>query len=130
MRRTISRPAGDTGALGERAAAAYFRRKGYRIVGANVRCRFGEIDLIVSDEVYLVFAEVKTRSPGSLSFPREAVDARKQERIIKTALLYLSRHPTALQPRFDVVEVTAGDGTDFSHWKINHLPDAFSAPPF
>ena len=43
-------------------AAAYLKKKGYRILEANFRCRFGEIDLIARDGAYLVFIEVKYRS--------------------------------------------------------------------
>lgn len=117
----------DTGALGERAAAAYLRQHGYAIIGANVRTRFGEIDLIASDETYLAFVEVKTRAQNARLLPREAVDCRKQTRIIKTALLYLSTHPSPLQPRFDVMEVVTGVGGDFSRCTIRHIPNAFSA---
>ena len=43
-------------------AAAYLKRKGYRILEQNFRCRQGEIDLIARDGGYLVFIEVKYRS--------------------------------------------------------------------
>ncbi|MFT9076373.1 YraN family protein [Ethanoligenens sp.] len=118
----------DIGALGERTAAAYLRRNGYAIVGANVRTRFGEIDIIASNKAYLAFVEVKTRAENARFLPREAVDIRKQARIVKTALLYLTAHPTPLQPRFDVIEVISGTDGDFSRCTIRHLPNAFSAP--
>ena len=39
----------STGKWGEDQAEKYLRRKGYRTVARNWSCRFGEIDLIVSD---------------------------------------------------------------------------------
>ena len=50
------------GPWGEARAADYLRKKGYEIVGANYRCRFGEIDLIAQKGRYLVFVEVKLRA--------------------------------------------------------------------
>lgn len=116
--------ANATGPKGEEAAARFFIRKGYRIRERNYRCRFGEIDIVAEVDGYLVFAEVKTRKEGSLLLPREAVDARKQARLIKTALFYLSCHaPENLQPRFDVVEVFTRAG---SIAEINLLENAFT----
>ncbi|ADU26021.1 YraN family protein [Ethanoligenens harbinense] len=117
----------DIGALGERAAAVWLREHGYTIVGANVRTRFGEIDLIAEDGTCLAFVEVKTRAPNARFLPREAVDARKQARIVRTALLYLSTHTTPLQPRFDVMEILPGAGGDFARCTIRHIPNAFTA---
>ena len=51
----------NLGAAGEKAAAKYLRRRGYRIVARNYRCRGGEIDLIALDADTIVFVEVKTR---------------------------------------------------------------------
>ena len=42
-----------------------------------------------------------------------------------TAELYLSEHPTALQPRFDVAEVYAPQGTETVHPEINYIENAF-----
>ena len=42
-----------------------------------------------------------------------------------TAALYLSWHPTELQPRFDVIEIYAPQGTQTANPEINHLEDAF-----
>ena len=62
------------------------------------------------------------------SFGREArefVDYRKQERLRTTAAFYLAEHETALQPRFDVIEIYAPDGVATRAPVINHLEDAF-----
>lgn len=113
------------GPWGEAQAADYLRRKGYTLVAANYRCRFGEIDLIVKNRRYLVFVEVKLRKSAGFAQAREFVDSRKQQRIRATASMYLSRYPTSLQPRFDVIEIYAPQGMETKKLTINHLEDAF-----
>ena len=114
------------GAWGEALAAEYLRKKHYQILACGYRCRFGEIDLIVSNRRYLVFVEVKLRKSGDFALAREFVNYKKQERIRLTASLFLSQHSTRLQPRFDVIEIYAPEGTDTVHPEIHHLEDAFS----
>ena len=116
---------GTKGAWGEECAAAYLRRRGYRILARNYSCRFGEIDIIASNRQYLVFCEVKLRKSADFAAAREFVDARKQQRLRTTALLYLSQHETPLQPRFDVIEIYAPDGTQTRRPQITHMEDAF-----
>ena len=113
------------GAWGEATAAEYLRRKHYKIVAVNFRCRVGEIDLIAADRSYLAFVEVKLRKDADFAQAREFVDWRKQKRIRSTAALYLSWHPTDLQPRFDVIEIYAPQGMQTVTPVINHLEDAF-----
>ena len=69
----------------EKLAARYLEQKGMDILELNYRCRTGEIDIIARDGEYLVFVEVKYRSGASFGDPSEAVTAKKQERIRKTA---------------------------------------------
>lgn len=114
-----------TGAWGEALAAEYLRKKRYKLVAANYRSRFGEIDLIVSDRKYLVFVEVKLRKSDRFAAAAEFVDLRKQNRIRSTAAIYLSEHETVLQPRFDVIEIYAPNGTSTEHPVIHHMEDAF-----
>ena len=114
-----------TGAWGEALAAEYLRKKRYKIVAAGYRSRFGEIDLIAENKKFLVFAEVKLRKSGDFARAMEYVDTRKQDRLRTTASLYLSQHPTRLQPRFDVIEIYAPEGTETSRPEINHMEDAF-----
>ena len=113
------------GAWGEAQAAAYLRKRHYRIVAAGYRCRYGEIDLIVSNREFLVFVEVKLRKTDKFAAAREFVDLHKQNRIRTTAAMYLSQNPTQLQPRFDVIEIYAPEGTDTVCPEIYHLEDAF-----
>lgn len=113
------------GAWGEALAAEYLRKKRYNILATGYRSRFGEIDLIAANRRYLVFVEVKLRKSADFARAVEYVDHRKQERIRTTASIYLSQYPTALQPRFDVIEIYAPEGMDTRRPEINHLEDAF-----
>ena len=113
------------GRFGERAAADYLKKQHYRIVGMNYACRLGEIDLIAESRDYIVFVEVKLRRDDSFAAAREFVTAAKQNRIRKTALLWLSQNPTEKQPRFDVIEIYAPEGEKSKQLRINHIENAF-----
>ncbi len=114
-----------TGRWGEALAAEFLCKKRYQLVAANYSCRFGEIDLIVKNRKYVVFVEVKLRRSDRFARASEYVDAHKQERLRRTASLWLSQNETCLQPRFDVVEIYAPEGTDTVRPVINHMEDAF-----
>lgn len=113
------------GAWGESLAAAYLTKKKYVVEASGFRCRYGEIDLIVSNKKFLVFCEVKLRKTDSFAQAQEFVDTYKQNRIRTTADYYLSKYPTALQPRFDVIEIYAPDGVATAKPVINHMEGAF-----
>ena len=106
-------------------AAAYLQKKRYKLLATGYRCRFGEIDLIVSNRKYIAFVEVKLRRSDKFANAMEFVDQRKQNRIRTTAEIYLSKYPTELQPRFDVIEIYAPQGIDTQKPLIHHLEDAF-----
>ena len=113
------------GAWGESIAADFLAKKKYKIVAMNYRCRFGEIDIIAENRKYLAFVEVKLRKSNKFAAAAEFVDCYKQERLRTTAELYLSENPTKLQPRFDVIEIYAPEGTLTKTPTIHHLEDAF-----
>ena len=113
------------GRWGEDRAADFLRDKGYRITDANWQCRFGEIDLIAEDGTCLCFVEVKLRKSAAYGSAAAFVDRRKQDRLRTAATLYLSRHPTQLQPRFDVIEIYAPQGEKTARPEIIHLENAF-----
>ena len=95
-----------TGSAGEATAARYLKRHGYTIVGQNYACRFGEVDIIAQKGQTAAFVEVKARRPGAMVSPLEAVDRRKQQRLLKTAQAWLAQNGGDLQPRMDVAAVT------------------------
>lgn len=113
------------GQWGEALAADYLRKKRYQLLAAGWQCRIGEIDLIVKNRKFLVFVEVKLRKNADFADAKEFVDAAKQARLRTTAAMYLSQNPTELQPRFDVIEIYAPEGTNTKKPEIEHLEDAF-----
>lgn len=113
------------GKWGEALVAEDLRRRGWNILAAGYRCRMGEIDLIASDGKFLTFTEVKLRKSAAYGTAAEAVDVRKRERLRATAQLYLARHPSELQPRFDVAEVYAPQGAETLSPRIHYIENAF-----
>ena len=107
----------NIGKYGERVAALYLEKKGYRILERNYCVKGGEIDIIAERDSFIAFIEVKTRTPDFLSDGFDAVNKTKQKNIIKASALYLYKNPHRLQPRFDVIRIIA-DGekvVGFSH---------------
>ena len=97
------------GRRGERIAAEYLRRNGFRLLYKNFRSkRGGEIDLVCRDrhEKTLVFVEVKTRTTDAFGPPHEGVTQAQRDRIIRGAKEWLRLLDDPRVPyRFDVVEV-------------------------
>lgn len=112
------------GRWGEEKAAEYLRKNRYTIVGMNYACRFGEIDIIASDRRYIVFVEVKLRKNADFAQAREFVTVQKQRRIIATAQMWLTANEVDRQPRFDVIEIYAGESLR-GDIRINHIQNAF-----
>ncbi|VVM08224.1 YraN family protein [Methylacidimicrobium tartarophylax] len=116
----------ELGRWGEREAARFLRRKGYRVLLRNVRIGGGEIDLVCRDASVLVFVEVKTRSSTEYGEPAEAVDAEKRARLVRAAYAYLEElGREEVTYRFDIVEVLAE--VQAKH-RIRLLSNAFGPP--
>lgn len=100
----------DFGSWGEDIAAKFLRKKGYRIIERNFRCKKGEIDIVASEGDSLVFVEVKTRSTTKFGEPEEAVNPDKMHHLHRTAYIYLRKNklrPGEITVRFDVVSIVA-----------------------
>ena len=114
------------GESAEVLAEQLLRNKGYRILARNIRLPGGELDLIVLQGEMLVFVEVKARRTERFGGTRYAIHRRKEERMIKLAAQYLSKHPSeTTQPRpcrFDVILCR-----EQSHgpMEIQHIENAF-----
>lgn len=113
-----------TGRFGEAAAAEYLRKHGYEIVGLNYQTRMGEIDIIARNRKYLCFVEVKLRKNADFGTAAEFVTASKRRKLILAAESYLQHSSDRRQPRFDVMEVYAPNGTE-GELIFHHIEDAF-----
>lgn len=82
-------------------------QQGFELLEQNFSCQSGEIDLILREGIELVFTEVKYRSTCFFGFPQEAVDKKKQHKIIQTAKYYLFQKKISQDTpcRFDVVAI-------------------------
>ncbi len=95
------------GKEGERVAEQYLKNKGYKLIERNYRCALGELDLIVLDRRVVVFVEVKTRSGNGYGTPLEAVEFRKQRKMIQAAQYFLGEKKLHQRDaRFDVVGIS------------------------
>lgn len=113
------------GKLGEEAAISYLENSGYKINHRNFRSKFGEIDIIAKIADQIVFVEVKTRRNFSFGTPSEAVNYHKQQKIIRTAFVYLNRFCLSqdIKCRFDIIEVFLEKEKGL---RCVHLKNAFS----
>ncbi len=106
------------GRAGERKAAKFLKKEGYKILEKNYKSHFGEIDLIVQKGDETVFVEVKTRTSIEFGYGSEAVNAKKRDKYYLIASEYLQiKHKTDFPCRFDVIEINDGE--------INHIQNAF-----
>ncbi len=113
----------NIGDEGEKLVLEYIKSNNYKILSHNYRNRIGEIDIIAIDKEVLVFIEVKTRNNNMYGRPSEAVDKRKQMKIINTSLLYIQMNKlNNVQVRYDVAEVYPLDNN-----KIIYIKNAFIA---
>lgn len=119
------------GRQGERAAARFLRRNGYRIIGRNVQMTSGELDIIAQNKQYIVFVEVKTRteSPYLEKYPPyQAVNLEKRKHLVYAAKEYLRKNPMDKKPRGDIIQVfvTKGGIVNRNKYRIEHLENMFS----
>jgi len=103
--------AAEIGAYGERVAAAFLRRRGYRVLYRNYHTERGEIDLICRDRDVLAFVEVRTRASVDFGRPVETIGADKREALRFAAGQYLALLGREdIYYRFDAVEVILNPG--------------------
>jgi putative endonuclease len=110
------------GREGEALAVKELKKQSYRIIEKNFHSSRGEVDIIAKKKGVLVFIEVKARSNENFGTPFDAVDQRKQKRIIHAAKTYLLKKGlTDVRVRFDVVGVHTSEHPP----RVEILVDAF-----
>ncbi len=111
------------GNKGEQIAAEYLLENEYEILARNYKLKFAEIDIIAQKGTSVIFIEVKTRKSLDYGYPSQAVNVRKQRKIIHAAQAYIALlNDQHYDFRFDVIEVL---------WKkedsylVNHIMNGF-----
>jgi putative endonuclease len=107
------------GNSGEDLAAKYLENKNYKILGRNVKLKFGEIDIIASNGDYIVIVEVKTKSIVNQGIPEEMVNFHKKKKLMLLANAISQNYPDK-NVRIDVIAI---DKTS-DRTKINHIVNA------
>src|ERR1700742_5248944 len=100
------------GEAAELLAAKYLQVRGLKILGRNLRCRAGELDLVCLDEDVLAIVEVRQREGSQFGGALASVTGTKQRKIIRAARFFLQREPRwrDLSVRFDVLAVQGSPG--------------------
>jgi putative endonuclease len=114
----------EVGAKGEKLAAKFLKRKGYKVIQRNYKCKLGEIDIVAEHDGTIVFVEVKTRQTQEFGPPQYAVTAAKRGQISKVALSYIRDKKMVDQScRFDVIGITFQ--SESHKPEIDHIENAF-----
>lgn len=122
----------ESGADGEQIARNYLQQQGWQFITANWFCKLGEVDLIMDDPVRgeRVFVEVRVRQQTTYGTGADTVAWHKQQKLIRTAKLYLQQARYRGPARFDVIsiEVALSSASENPQYTIDHIPDAFTVP--
>jgi putative endonuclease len=89
----------------EKEALLYIKKLKYKILTTNFTTKFGEIDIVAKDKDTLVFIEVKYRKSLYAGTPQEAVTFAKQQKIIKSAIVYVKKNNIKSDIRFDIIAI-------------------------
>ena len=96
----------DVGLLGEKLAQDFLKKRGYRILESNYRCREGEVDIVTRHKDSLVFVEVRTKRSLEFGSPEESITPTKMEKLRAVAAHYQQTHDNLPASwRIDVVAV-------------------------
>jgi putative endonuclease len=116
----------QAGREAEEQALRYLEQQGLQLLARNWLCKRGELDLVMLDGDTVVFVEVRYRLHAGWGGALESVDARKREKLVIAAQVFLQKearwadHPC----RFDVVAL---EGTVSRAPRLNWLRNAFDS---
>ena len=118
----------NAGLEAEKLAATFLMNHGLKLMAQNYHCRYGEIDLIMTDTSTLVFVEVKLRTSNRFGGAAASITAQKQQKLILTAQHYLQtqiKNQSQIACRFDAILMNKIDLTldDLKH--IEWIRNAF-----
>lgn len=95
----------EVGKKGELLAIEFLKQRRMEVLETNWRCRHLEIDIIATQNNYIHFIEVKTRTSMYFGYPEENISQKKMQNLINAAEEYLNDNPFWKRVQFDVVAV-------------------------
>jgi putative endonuclease len=113
------------GLAAEQLAAEYLQVRGVKILGRNLRCKAGELDLVCLDDGVLAVVEVRQRGSAGYGGALASVTWAKQRKIIRATQFFLREKNWSHVPvRFDVVAI---EGLPEGRHRVEWIKDAFRA---
>ena len=110
----------SSGDRAEDLALIYLNQRGFKLDQRNFNCRYGEIDLIMWDQSYLVFVEVRYRASSSYGGALESIDSFKQAKLRRAAKFHLVQTKRTDCPcRFDILCINGNLNTPDYEWIAN-----------
>jgi len=111
------------GKIGEEIARNYLVKNNYEIKANNFRFgRWGEVDIIATQNQIYYFIEVKTRSNKNFGWPEEAVSEAKLKKISLVAQNYLEKNNLANHWQIDIISIILNHSSHYARlWHIKNL---------
>lgn len=114
------------GQFGEELAQQYLIRKGYQIIGSNIKTSFKEIDIIARIKDLVVFVEVKTRTTSEFGRAVDALTEMKTNNLERAVSMYLESYQypkDCSKDNFRVDLIAVDIDKDKKIVKIKHYED-------
>jgi putative endonuclease len=111
----------EIGRKGERVAAEYLIKSGYKILEKNYTKPWGEIDIIAKINYKIVFFEVKTFNDKDF-LPEENITPKKKKNLTKSAMLYLQNKNISSEWQIDVIGIEFNGA---NKCKLRHTKNIF-----
>jgi putative endonuclease len=107
LQRLFQRPANlqqQRGFRGERAAARFLKKAGYRILDTNWRAGHYELDIVAQQAACVVFVEVRGRCIQCLQSGFDSVNRKKKQALQTAIRAYLKTHHCP-HYRLDIISI-------------------------
>ncbi|MEE2000847.1 YraN family protein [Alkalimonas sp. MEB108] len=112
--------ANTLGVVYEQLAEQYLQQQGLKTVARNFSTKLGELDLVMRQQDQLIFVEVKYRASEAYGGASAAISYRQQQKLLRTAQLYLQRSRHQGPCRFDVLTISGSEPYQFN-WIQNAI---------
>ncbi|MBR1673246.1 MAG: YraN family protein [Fretibacterium sp.] len=114
--------------LGRRAedyAARRVASLGWKLLGRNIRSRYGELDIVAMDgpAEELVVVEVRCRTASEVQSPLDSVGPRKLHALVRAGQAFVEKTGWTGFWRIDLIGFTAAPNAPEETWQMEHIRD-------